>query len=751
MNRRLLPLAAVATVMASMATACAFPRLPSQQPVIPPLPQTSLVFDDHGKLITSLHAGENRTLIPLSDVPKIVQDAVLAAEDAGFYAHHGVDLKAVARAAYQDARSGHIVQGGSTITEQLVKNTITGDDRTLGRKLREAIVAYHLEDEYSKGEILQLYLNTVYFGQGAYGIESAARTYFSRHASKLTLNEGAILAALIASPSRFDPVFHPGLAKQRRNLVLKQMLELHKIDGGTYEEATTARLGLNLAKDQERYPAAYFVDYVERWFLNNRRFGQDYQAAYEKLFKGGLRIYTTVDLTLQREAERAVNSILAYRTDPYAAMTVIDPRNGAIRAMVGGRDWFSKTDDVAKLNLAIRLRQPGSAFKPFTLVTALEQGIQPNRVYAAPSYIEIALPRGYPTQDWAVSNYDGGGGGSMTIEQATIDSVNTVYAQLVMDVGPDNVVRTAKQMGITTSLHPYPSSVLGTSEVNTVEMASAYGTLGQRVPPMAVTRITDAAGHLIYRAEPKPKQVLQPSVAWATDQILQKVVQGGTGIAATIGRPVAGKTGTAQGWTNAWFVGFVPQLVGAVWVGFPHGQIPMVSPRTRLPHVLGGTWPAQVWHAFMVNATRRLPVEGFPQPATEYVQVPIDVTQRCVANQYTLPKDIQVVQYLAGTEPTDQCAWPPGPQQVSVPSVVGLTQQEARQTLESYGFPVSVTTQETPGTDPGTVLAESPSGGSTALQGTTVSITVSVSPYASETSPEPRQSTDSPASPSPPA
>jgi penicillin-binding protein 1A len=734
MNRRFLPFVGAAVALALAATACSLPRLPAQQPSIPPLPQTSLVFDDHGRLITSLHAGENRTLVPLSSVPTIVRQAVVAIEDSGFFAHHGIDLKAVVRAAYQDARHGRIVQGGSTITEQLVKNTITGNDQTLGRKVREAVLAYQLENRYTKDQILEMYLNTVYFGQGAYGIEAAAKTYFSVPAHRVSLTQGAMLAGLIASPSNYDPLFDPKAALTRRNLVLQRMHTLGMISDFAYSQGVRTGLQLRQSQAGGPYSAPYFVDYVKRWFLNNPQFGATGEQRYTMLFEGGLRIYTTVDLRLQHEAERAVNSILTYPRDPYGAMTVIDPRTGAIRAMVGGRDWFSRKDPYAQLNLATggaTGRQAGSAFKPFALVTALEQGISPQRIYAAPPHIDIALPPGYGQRVWPVDNYDGEGGGELTLEQATIHSVNTVYAQLIMQLGPNNVVRTARRMGIESELRPYPSAVLGTNEVNTLEMASAYGTLasiGKRATPMAVTRITDAQGQVIYQAAPQPQQVLQPSVAWAADQILEKVVQEGTGTAANIGRPEGGKTGTAQHWTNAWFVGFIPQLVAAVWVGFPKGQIPMTAPLVRIPHVLGGTWPAQIWHAFMVNATRGLPVMDFPSPDIEYETLRVDVTQDCLANEFTLPNHVRVVRYLAGTGPATVCTSPDAPQQIAVPSVVGLPRAAAVRTLAGYDLRVEIVSLTGTGAPPGTVLAQSAPAGTTLLQGTTVTITVARGP-----------------------
>jgi penicillin-binding protein 1A len=330
-----------------------------------------------------------------------------------------------------------------------------------------------------------------------------------------------------------------------------------------------------------------------------------------------------------------------------------------------------------------------------------------------------------------VQNFESANYGQMTVEQATIDSVNTVYAQLVMQTGVNNVVATAHKMGIESTLTNYPSVALGASDVNTLEMASAYGTLateGYHTPPIAVTKITDASGKVIYQADPIPKAVINPGVAWTVDQILQKVVQEGTGIQANIGRPAGGKTGTTQNYHDAWFVGFVPQLVAAVWVGYPQGDVSMTAPRTRIPAVLGGTWPAEIWHAFMTNATADLPPLGFPQPDTRFVTVAVDVTRGCLPNEFTPPQEIQSVRFIAGSEPTVRCTEPTSPQQVPIPSVVGLSQDDAITLLESYGLVALVEPQEVSGLTPGTVLSQSPGSSTPAYPGNTVIIVVAVAP-----------------------
>ncbi len=367
-------------------------------------------------------------------------------------------------------------------------------------------------------------------------------------------------------------------------------------------------------------------------------------------------------------------------------------------------------------------------------MTALENGISPSTVFAAPSSIDIPLSNG---QVWHVTNAEGSGYGSMTLESATINSVNTVYAQLIQLLGADKVVETAKRMGLRcctrvgepkTPLLPYLSAVLGTNEVNTLEMASAYGTLatgGQHVNPVPVISITDATGNVVWEAHPKPTQVVDPQVASTADSILQEAVLYGTGTSANIGRPQIGKTGTADTHTNAWFVGSLPQLTAAVWVGFPQGQIQMEPPTTRIT-VFGGTWPAQIWRLFMLKAARDLPVRPFPTPDVGYVSVAVDVTQDpyCLPNPYTLPQNIDTLQFILGTQPTKACDTPTSLDRVSVPSVIGMPQTGAQAILEQAGFYVDVSLTES--TQPsGAVVYQVPAAGTRALQTSTITLTVS--------------------------
>jgi penicillin-binding protein 1A len=727
--------ALVALALLSSACSRLLPDLQKEYSKTPRLAQSTRIYDARGRLITTLHAEEDRVVIPIKRIPKDVQKAVVAIEDQRFWSHRGIDLKALLRAAYANVTSGAIVEGGSTITQQYVKNRYLEPERTLGRKIKEAALAWQLEEDASKRQILAKYLNTVYFGQGAYGIQRAARKFFSVPASDLTLPQSALLAGLIAGPERWDPIESPDAAVERRDLVLTQMLDLGMISPERYQAAVGSDLGLRLRLEPKRYEAPYFISYVKRAFLTDERFGETYTQRYNLLFRGGLRIYTTVDLDMQDAAEQAVKGILSQPGDPYGALTAVDPRTGFIRAMVGGRNYFAprKKDKYAQVNLATggsTGRQAGSSFKPFALVAALESGIPPTRTYPAPSSIVLNEPPcGSEDYPWNVENYEGSSyGGSLTVEQATVSSVNVVYAQIIRDVGPEAVVETAHRMGIRSRLRPFCSSVLGTNEVNTLEMASAFGTLatgGELARPVAIERIEDSHGRVIYEAPQRRQQVLDKGVAYVATQILEDVILSGTGTAANLGRPAAGKTGTAQQWRDAWFVGFIPQLVAGVWVGWPQGQISMTG--TRIGNVTGGSFPAQIWHAFMSQVTPDIPVRDFKEPEGGFVTLPIDITQGCVAAEGTPAENIEYQQFVEGTEP-GVCEAPSEPLAETVPSVVGMAASEAYAILTEAGFAVSQTARETRQYSEGTVIRQVPSGGTQAESGATVTLTVATSP-----------------------
>jgi penicillin-binding protein 1A len=503
-------------------------------------------------------------------------------------------------------------QGGSTITQQYVKNVLTGPERSLGRKVREAILAVKLEHTTSKGEILRGYLNTVYFGHGAYGVQSAARTYFGRDAKDLTLLQSATLAGLIAAPSARDPFEHPEEALRYRNRALSRMVGAGFLGAGREQRLRIRPLGL-VEEATVRSEAPHFIEHVRL----------DLKASYglDTLYRGGLRVRTTIDGGWQRAAERAIHDSLPAPSDPEAALVAIDPRTGAIRAMVGGRSF-----ERSEFNLATQAqRQAGSAFKPFLLLAALERGISPLEVRSGPSSMTITDPfcetRGEP---WTVTNAGDQAAGPMSLESAMAGSVNTIYAQVTVEVGPEEVAEVAHRMGIRSRLASVCSIALGTSEVTPLEMTSAFATLAARgiyVEPTAIERVTGPGGELLEGPLRGLRSVGSVAVssqdADATTRVLQGVIDHGTGTAARLAdRPAAGKTGTAQDATDAWFCGYVPQLATCVWVGYPDGSRPMRDVE-GIPEVYGGTIPATIWHDFMTEATAGMRVVGFPPASYE--------------------------------------------------------------------------------------------------------------------------------------
>jgi len=601
-----------------LATACTYRRT-DVAPVIPQMSESSRIYAADGTLLTVLHAEQNRELATFEQFPEVLVDAVVAIEDKRFWEHNGVDLQAVLRAAKANAETGGIAEGGSTITQQYVKNALLDPSQTVNRKLREMSLAWEMERNFSKELILELYLNTIYFGHGAYGVQAAAQTYFGLPVSELDLPRAALLAGLIQSPSATDPYVAPDLALARRNVVLQQML----LDGRiTVPEEINARTTPITLRPEftaaDRFPAAHFVEEVKQFILTDPRFGETEEARRNLLFGGGLRIQTTIDLGLQALGERAIAEILPDpATDPDAALVCLDVNTGKVLAMVGGRDYFGSSP-YAKVNLAMGSgRQAGSTFKTIVLSAALERGVSSlGKVYKAPPEMEFKLDNG---DKWTVRNYGGSGGGMANLLEATIRSYNTVYAQLMTEVTPDAAVATAHALGIVSPLAPVPAAVLGTENVTVLEMANAYGTIANRgvhVAPVFVSLITDATGTVLYEAPRDLARAVEEDTADQVTYALQQVVSRGTGTGAQIGRPVAGKTGTAEEYRDAWFVGFTPQLVTAVWVGFPQEQLPMVPPNTPIT-VTGGAWPASIWNAFMSEATAGLERSDFKAPSAK--------------------------------------------------------------------------------------------------------------------------------------
>jgi penicillin-binding protein 1A len=671
-------------------------------PALPTPSESSSIYAADGTLITTLQAEQNRENIALDKLPEFLPQAVIAIEDARYYEHNGVDLTAVLRAASTNATEGSVTEGGSTITQQYVKNAFLDDKQTVARKIEEAALALQLERTYSKDLILELYLNTIYFGRGQYGVQAASYEYFGKPVTEITLSQAALLAGMIQSPSTVDPFLRPDAALERRNIVLDRMLELEMIEPERHERGISRPL--NLAEeagtgtaapdddDTDRYPAAYFVEEVKQWILNDPRFGETRDDRINLLFGGGLRIHTTIDLELQRQAEAAVARVLPDQaTYPAGALTTMDPRTGHVLAMVGGRDYWADTDVVpyARYNLAMgKGRQSGSAFKPIVLAAALESGMPIIRQYSGPG--AISIPR-----DQAPVWHVRGGCGLVTLVEATVRSCNTVYAQLVMDVGGEIAIEMARRLGVQSDLQSNEAAVLGTNDVTTVDMATAFGTFanhGVQVDPVLVTRIVRADGTILYENQYQQEKVLEAPVADLVTWTLEQVVQRGTGTRAQLAdRPAAGKTGTTENSWDAWFVGFTPQRVTAVWVGFPEQPIPMEPPTTPIT-VFGGTWPAEIWHEVMTHANAGLPVEDFRDPPPT-VFAGIGSDQEFIDNRH-------------------------------VPTVLGQSIPRATIALVREGYLAQVVWREERGIPHGVVLAQYPEREEIAQVGSTVVIEV---------------------------
>lgn len=698
--------------------------------------QSSRVYDRNGTLITELRGEQGRTdVTDINHIPELARNAVIAIEDERFYEHDGVDLKAILRAARSNLSAGGISQGGSTITQQYVGNVfLDRSDQSVTRKIVEYFMARRFEQYFTKDFILLRYLNWVYFGNGAYGIEAAAREYFGPPAcqltsatqrasvsitaqasetpclkvSELTLEQSALLAGLIQRPSAFDPYRNPDDARRRRDLVLERMLVNELITDDEYDAAL--RQPLVLVEDvpilETEYPAAHFVEDVKQWFLANPDFGPTREARTQLLFEGGLDIHTTIDLELQADAEAAVEAILPNNgTNPNVAAVTVGvggDEDGHVLAMVGGRDFFGGDPD-SKFNLASgKGRQAGSAMKPVALAVALTSGFSTRYSYEAPDELEIDRPDVCGPL-WTVR----GGRGSTPEEPVSVDlvtatqsSINTVYAQLMVDVRPANFVTMAERLGVDQgSVAPVCAAVLGTEDVNMVEMTTMYSTLarsGRRVSPVLVTSIVRTDGTSLYEHVPNSVLALNPPTADQITAILQGAVISGTGHRAAIDRPAAGKTGTAQNYADATFAGYTPQRTTAVWVGYADAQIPMVPPTTDI-RVAGGTYPARIWREIMLAAHKGLPVQQFrTAPAT-------------------------------GTPPTTD---PPAADAVEIPDLIGRMWDLELLTAELTELMLGVSAVEvaTDEFSEGTIIGQAPAAGSLQPNGITINVEVAVAP-----------------------
>lgn len=565
---------------------------------------SSQIFDAQGTLITTVHSVENRVPVPLSKVPQNLQHAFVAVEDARFYQHLGVDPRGILRAAWSNVTGGGVAEGGSTITQQLAKNALLTQERTMKRKVQEAFLALQIERQYTKQEILEMYVNHIYFGQGAYGVQTAARVYFGKNTEDLSLAECAMLAGIPKSPNYYSPLNNLKAAKERQKTVLEQMVKYGYIDAATAQSAAEAPLKLvaggAAGHDKGDKTASYFIDYVVQSLID--KYGAD------AVYKEGLKVYTSLDLSMQHAAEAAMKQLPSVRKDangitqPQGALVAIEPRTGYIKAMVGGRgdDQFNRA--------VLAERQPGSAFKPFVYLAAIESGMTP-----ATSVNDSAVSFG----SWSPRNYDGRFHGNVSLRSALEQSLNVPTVKLANQVGPDKPLYYAQQMGITTLVlqgaandRNLAMSLGGlTRGVTPMELASAYGVLanqGIRCEPLAIVKVLDRNGKTLEEHSPQPKTIISDKSAYIMTDMLKGVLTRGTGTAAAIGRPAAGKTGTTSDYKDAWFVGYTPDLVASVWMGN--------DAEGTLGSITGGALPAQIWHAFMNKALAQLPPRDFLRP-----------------------------------------------------------------------------------------------------------------------------------------
>jgi penicillin-binding protein 1A len=559
------------------------------------------VYDDHNELIDEFFL-EDRKIIKYEDVPKVVIQAFVAAEDARFFHHRGFDMQSISRAFFKNLAAGHIVQGGSTITQQVAKSLFLSSEKSYIRKIREAILAYKIDHYLTKEEILTLYLNHIYLGHGTYGIEAASQGYFGKSARYLNLSEAALLAGLPKAPSNYSPFLSMEKARQRQAYVLERMVEDRYITVQEKNQVLAVPIRLRSIRTKEKV-APYFIEHVRRYI--QEKYGSDV------LYKEGLEIYTTLNIPMQKAARDAVERGLqeldareGYTSGRVqGALLCMEAKTGAIRAMVGGRD-FGKSE----FNRATQSkRQPGSAFKPFIYTAAFDKGMTPvTKFVDAPIVYQDSAGN-----VWNPQNFDGKFLGPTTLRYALAHSRNVITIKVLQDLGLDYAIAYAHNMGISSPLGRNLSLALGTSVVTLQEMVRAYGVLanqGRKVTPFFIKKIVDRTGHNFEESQIKVEQVIDPRIAFLSTYVMQDVVEVGTGRRVkSIGRPVAAKTGTTDDVRDAWFIGYTPSLVTGVWVGFD-------QERSLGKQEVGGRAAAPIWLYFMEKAIQGTPVELFPVP-----------------------------------------------------------------------------------------------------------------------------------------
>ena len=750
----------------------------------PPLPTDlgepsvrSVVYARDGSVLATLHV-ENRKTVQLSAVPSHVQDAVLATEDADFYTHEGVNWRAILRAAMGNLRAGEVTSGASTITQQVVKNVVTGNDVTLRRKVREAAYAVELEKRMDKRAILELYLNEAYFANGVYGIATAAEYYFGKDIGDLSVADAALLAGMIRAPERNDPRDYPERARARRDIVLTQMAEEGFLERAEAERLRATPMALDIHPlEDTRNP--FFVDYVRHLLKQSDALGPDVQARDRAVLRGGLEIHTTLDPRLQDIAQEVIRETLDRGGDPLAALTAVDPTTGEILALGFGPKPYGKGEGQTEVNPAVpglgsSGRQAGSAFKAFQIVAALEEGISAGYSYDAGSEYQWKPPK---CTSHKVGNYADATQGVLDMAAATAASSNTYFARLVELTGPEKLAETAMRMGITGEVNPYCATVLGAVEVFPLDMASAFGTLansGVRCPPFAISRIDDREGRTIVRNEPRCERVIEKGIAARATSLLRGPIENGTASRnGRIGRPAAGKTGTTNDYRDAWFTGYIPQLSTAVWMG--HEQNEEMLGHPACPRgMTGGCLPTLIWSRFMKRAIEALdlPVEPFPAaPPIATAQIPsvVGMTEAAATEKledagFNVVPETVTDHRKAGTVVAQD---PPGGGRVPkggivaisisdgkgvmpiVPSLVGLTEEAAKAKLDELDLEAEVVLAPAEAEAIGKVLSQTPAAGADATDVETVTLTVGRKRTADDPTPSPTATPSPTSRPSP--
>jgi penicillin-binding protein 1A len=736
---------------------------------LPNLPQRTTIYAANGTVLATVYRGQNREVFPFADYDLFARQAVLAIEDHTFYQHGGVDLSSILRAFEANLRAGRVVQGGSTITQQLVKNTTGDTKQTLQRKIVEAQDAMRLEAEYPKDRILEAYLNTIYMGNSLYGVGTAAGYYFNQSPANLDLAQAATLAGMIAAPELRNPLVAADLPDTlfHRNEVLDKMLQYGLITQIQHDEAVAEPISLSTKgrTANRQVPEQYWIDYVRHLFLNDTRFGRT-EAEREYLwYQGGLKIYTTLSMNLQHVGERSLKAHYYLPSDPQASAVTINAKTGAILVMANGNVTYG-TDRAKRQTIFSNawqgLRPTGSAFKGFTLAAALEAGIQPTSQWDGTS--PITIPNCGGGQTWGpIHNSEGNLPSFHSLIDATALSINVVFAQVINQIGPAAVVAIAHKMGIEHYIPAVCPITLGTVAVSPLDMTTGYQTIagqGLHCMPFAISRI-ERAGQVIFRQQPDCTRVLPAGIAATETSMLERVICCGTASGTTRlpdypARPEAGKTGTDTGFKNAYFVGYVPQVITGVWVGYMNEANRSLQGVHGLAG-FGSDMAGPIWNDIMTAATAHLPIEGFPTPpapksgtvpnvvgmtkdaatktlaAASYLSNPVDgpcvmkkgiVCDQTPAAGTIAPLGTAVTFTVSnGTTPTPSGT--PPPTQIPVPNEVGKTKDAASADLVAKGFVVAVTYQSTGDKkQDGIVLTQAPPAGTPADPGSTVTIVV---------------------------